>query len=60
MKAKEIRVLQSGELEKTLAAKRKELFDLYFKIGADHKQMIKSRTVKREIARLLTIKKTRT
>ena len=57
MKVSEIRALSDGELDKRLEESRKELFELRFRLST--RQLVNHRElprVKREIARLLTIK----
>ena len=60
MKVEEIRALSSEELVKQLEAAHKELFDLRFRLVTkqlvNHRQV---RKVKKDIARLKTIKKER-
>jgi len=56
----EIRALSPGELEKQIEAAHKELFDLRFRLSTrqlvNHQEV---RRVKKEIARLETIKRER-
>ena len=57
MKVSEIRALSDDELDKRLEESRRELFDLRFRLST--RQLVNHRElprVKREIARLLTIK----
>lgn len=60
MKTEEIRALSSEELLRQLAAARKELFDLRFRLATrqlvNHREI---RRVKKEIARLKTIMRER-
>ncbi len=60
MNIEEIRALSPGDLEKQLEASHKELFDLRFRLSTrqlvNHQEV---RRVKKEIARLETIKRER-
>ena len=60
MNVEEIRALSNDELDKRLEDSRKELFELRFKLST--RQLVNHREVprvKKEIARLLTIRKER-
>ena len=60
MKVAEIRALSDEEIEKHLEDSRRELFDLRFRLST--RQLVNHRELhrmKKEIARLLTIKKER-
>jgi large subunit ribosomal protein L29 len=60
LNVEEIRALSNDELDKRLEDSRKELFELRFKLST--RQLVNHREVhrvKKEIARLLTIRKER-
>ncbi len=60
MNVQEIRALSNDELDKRIEDSRKELFELRFRLST--RQLVNHREVhrvKKEIARLLTIKKER-
>ena len=60
MKAEELRVLETDDLEGRLKTSRRELYELRFKLAVgqldDHRQI---RRVRHDIARILTFKRQR-